>query len=115
MAKFWTGSSGYSVAGLGHVKFEGAEFALEPGVPPERMIAEMIDAWLLPSLRQLMIDALDGTRDREREAFEAKLAANELTVIQRRDPTWCPDTPTAQELYSPNGYVRRPDGEVVKR
>jgi hypothetical protein len=24
---------------------------------------------------------------------------------------WCPDTPTAQELY-PNGYVRKEDGSV---
>ena len=27
------------------------------------------------------------------------------------DPLWCPDTPTAQELY-PNGYVRKEDGSV---
>ena len=109
MAKFWTGSIGFSMYELGYANFEGVRFTLEPGVSPDRMIAE-IDSQILPALRKHMVDALDGTRDREAKEFEAKLAANEITVT-KYDPTWCPDTPTVQELY-PHGYVRHADGSV---
>ena len=69
---------------------------LDPGVTPERMLAEL-DTWLLPQ--------------RKREAFKDGLASGEIPTPPAYDPPWCPATPTVQELY-PFGYVRHADGSV---
>ena len=100
METVWVELSSFSIPDVGSVRFEGAKIRLEPGVSRERMMEEM-EKWVLPSTRKDILDALEQTTPPETPS-----------TIGRYDPTWCPATPSAAELY-PSGYVRREDGSVV--
>ena len=104
MQELWVNSHGLHIADVGSIHSEGIRFTLEPSVPPERMIAE-VDQHLLPAIREHIIEVLNGTYDTKVQQWATQMPA------KPHDPTWCPDTPTVQELY-PHGYVRHADGNV---
>ncbi len=101
MEKVWVEFSGFGIPEVGDVKFEGATFRLEPGASREKIV-EAIDKWVIPSIKEDMLIALKSTLP------ETPI---DPSTIRRYDPTWCPSTPSAAELY-PSGYVRREDGTV---
>jgi hypothetical protein len=104
MTTIWTGCVGYSIPGVGSVRVEGIEFTLEPGVAVESMIPELDK--LIPDIKRTMIETLDGTKAR----IEGEISSNQVAV-HKYDPVWCPNTPSAEELY-PFGYIRHADGTV---
>ena len=104
MQELWVNSHGLSIPDVGSMHVEGIRFNLEPGISRERMISE-VDQHIIPTIRQNIIERLDGTYDINVKQWMTQLPA------KTHDPTWCPDTPTVQELY-PYGYVRHTDGNV---
>ena len=104
METVWVEFSGFSIPDVGNVRFEGAKILLEPGVSRERMMEE-IEKWVLPSIRKDILDSL------ERRSTTLPGIPIDPSTIRRYDPTWCPSTPSAAELY-PSGYVRHEDGSV---
>jgi hypothetical protein len=104
METVWVEFGGFDIPEVGDVRFEGATFRLEPGASREKIV-EAIDKWLIPSIKESMLIAL--------KCLSPTLPESpiDLGTIVRFDPTWCPSTPSAAELY-PSGYVRREDGTV---
>ncbi len=100
METLWVEQSGFNIPELCTVRFEGTTILLEPGASRERAI-EAIEKWVIPSIKKDMLDALEPT-----------VAIPPPSAIAQYDPTWCPATPSAAELY-PSGYVRRTDGAVM--
>ena len=98
------GLVGYSIPDVGSVRVEGIKFTLEPGVAVESMIPELDK--LIPDIKRNMIETLDGTKARE----EREISSSQADV-HKYDPVWCPNTPSAEELY-PFGYIRHADGTV---
>jgi hypothetical protein len=102
---------GIHAPGVGSFCMDGVSIGLVPGVSVERAMEE-IDRHILPWLRAAILKTLDGTAQKEAENFKAEIEEQVRSGKQHvYDPTWCPETPTAQELY-PNGYVRLADGSV---
>jgi hypothetical protein len=101
METVWVEFSGFGIPDVGDVRFEGATFRLKPGASRERIV-EAIEKWVIPSIKEEMLIAL--------KCRSTTLPETPIT-IRRFDPTWCPSTPSAAELY-PSGYVRREDGTV---
>ena len=104
METVWVEKSGFSIPNVGDVRFEGVRIFLEPGASRESLM-EAIDKWVLPSLKK---DILNTLERRSTTLFETPI---DPSTIKKYDPTWCPSTPSAAELY-PSGYVRREDGSV---
>ena len=103
METVWVEFGGFSIPDVGDVKFEGATFRLEPGASREKIL-EAIDK-VIPSIKESMLIALKFLPSTLPEV------PTDPSTIRRFDPTWCPSTPSAAELY-PSGYVRREDGTV---
>ncbi len=106
METVWVNPSGFYIPDMGSVRFEGVTLRLEPGASRER-VAEALEKWVLPSLKK---DTLDAFEQRAAAAAAEPIPIDPSTV-RRHDPTWCPDEPSAAELY-PFGYVRGADGAV---
>lgn len=110
-SELWVERQGFHAPEVGSFGVDGVSIRLVPGVSMERAMEE-VDKTILPSLRAEILKTLDGTAQKEAENFKAE--CEELVRSGKQhvyDPLWCPDTPTAQELY-PNGYVRKEDGSV---
>ena len=109
--ELWVERQGIHAPGVGSFCMDGVSIGLVPGVSVERAMEE-IDRHILPWLRAGILKTLDGTAQKEAENYKVEIEELVRSGKQRvYDPTWCPDTPTAQELY-PNGYVRLADGSV---
>ena len=109
--EMWVERQGFHAPGVGSFGVDGVSIRLVPGVTVERAMEE-IDRSVLPWVRAEILKTLDGTAQKEAENFKAE--TEELVRSGKQyvyDPLWCPETPTAQELY-PNGYVRLADGSV---
>lgn len=109
--ELWVERHGFDWCELGSVTVDGIRINLLPEVSAERAM-EVFDKEILPAIRESIRKTLDGTAQKEieqmrREVEEQKAAG----TLRAYDPTWCPATPSAQELY-PNGYVRKADGSV---
>jgi len=112
--ELWVERQGFHVPEVGSFGVDGVSIRLVPGVSVERAM-EKIDNNILPWVRAQILKTLDGTAQKEVEKFKAE--TEELVRSGKQhvyDPLWCPETPTAQELY-PNGYVRKEDGSVEPR
>ena len=109
--ELWVERQGFHVPEVGHFVIDGVCIRLESGVSVERAMEE-IDNVILPCLRTEILKTLDGTARKESEKLRQEIEQLTQTGVPHvYDPTWCPETPTTQELY-PNGYVRKADGSV---
>jgi len=109
--EFWVARQGFHANEVGNFMIDGICIRLDPGVSPERAMEEF-DKSVLPFVREQILKTLDGTTQKEEEKHNLMIMeAKQAGTLHVYDPTWCPATPTAQELY-PNGYVRNPDGTV---
>jgi len=109
--ELWVERQGFGHPEVGNFGVDGVSIRLVPGVSVERAM-EVIDQHILPSLRAEILKTLNGTAQKEAENFKAEIEEQVLSGKQYvYDPLWCPETPTAQELY-PNGYVRKEDGSI---
>jgi len=109
--EMWVERQGIHSPEVGIFGLDGMCIRLVPGASLER-VTEEVDKNILPWLREAILKTLDGTAVKDAEKF--KVECEELVRSGKQrvyDPTWCPETPTAQELY-PNGYVRKEDGSV---
>ena len=107
----WVARQGFHAYAVGSFLIDGICIRLEPGVSPERAMEEF-DKSVLPFVREQILKTLDGTAHKEGEGHNLKIMeAKQAGTLHVYDPTWCPATPTVQELY-PNGFVRNPDGSV---
>lgn len=109
--ELWVDRQGFHAYEVGSFTIDGICIRPEPGVSPERVMEEF-DKTVLPCLRAEILKTLDGTAQKEAEELRLQHEAEKQSgTLRAYDPTWCPATPTAQELY-PNGYVRHADGSV---
>ena len=109
--ELWVERQGFHAPGVGSFGVDAVSIRLVAGVSVERAM-EVIDQHILPSLRAEILKTFDGTAQKDADNFKAEI--EELVRSGKQyvyDPLWCPETPTAQELY-PNGYVRKEDGSV---
>lgn len=109
--ELWVARQGFHAYKVGSFMIDGICIKLEPGVSPE-LAMEEFDKSVLPFVREQILKTLDGTAKKEEEESNLRIIeAKKAGTIHVYDPTWCPVTPTVQELY-PNGYVRNSDGSV---
>ena len=97
----WIDRTGFYVPDTGSVRFEGIKINLEPGATTDDAM-RAIEAWVLPSIKQSIVEALNGTQEHQDTAH---------IPMHKYDPSWYPCSPPMEDLY-PNGYVRHPDGAV---
>ena len=114
MTTVWIQRQGMYLDGVGSITSEGIQIRIEPDVSHERLMAEFIDVHLWPTIRQSILDTLDGTAQRQEEEGRLKILARRGDAAREDHDLWCPSEPSVQELY-PNGYVRHADGTVEAR
>ena len=102
----WMHKIGFSGSPGVTMLVEGIKIMIDPGVS-NQAVMERIDHFLLPMIRQQLVETLDGTQ--EPEPLEL---LGRLHIVPRPEPDWYPDTPSVEEMY-PDGFWRSSDGSVI--